>query len=67
MLNNLLKFIRRKAIADCQNILNQYQGYDTSFIVAKMSDLKLLPLDAETQNLITKYKRNLENENSERS
>ena len=61
MLTKLLKIVRRKAVSDCQKVLSQYSGYDTSFILAKMSDLKLFVPDAETQREIENYKKELEN------
>lgn len=62
MLNTLLKFVRRKAVSDCQKVLTQYAGYDTSFILAKMSDLKLFTPDATTQREIENYQKELRHE-----
>ena len=60
MLTTLLKFVRRKAVSDCQKVLSQYAGYDTSFILAKMSDLKLFTPDADTQRHIETYEKERE-------
>ena len=58
----LAKFIRQKAINDCQHLLKTYSNYDTNFILAKMSDLKLAIIDQETRTRILNQKQEEENE-----
>lgn len=60
MLKTLLKFVRRKAISDCQDVLRNNSGYDISYILAKMSDLKLIAPDAETTQQIATYQKALD-------